>query len=366
VPIFITPSWLLVSAFITITYADLLHRQIFDVSMGLAYVLAFVYAIALAVSVILHEIGHTLVSHALGLPVRRIVVFLLGGVSEIEGEPRRPRDEFSIAAAGPAVSFALAGFCWALSALFTDGSAAETVLSLLAWTNLVLAVFNILPGLPLDGGRLVQALVWTLSASRLRGIRVAAWAGRGLSILLAVGVLVGTSEASHDSNSSLAPIVATGAGFAIAAFMWFGAAQTLRQAEILDQARTLNLQALIRRAVYVPATTPVSEAVRQVHESGASAIVVVDSQRRSRAIVPEAAVTDLDVQRRPWVTVAELAHDLGEHSILPDNLTGEALLEIVSAHPSAAYLVIGTDGVSRGILVTADLARVLATGTGTR
>jgi Zn-dependent protease len=103
VPIFVTPSWLLVAGFITLTYADFLRNQIDGVSKAVSYLLALVFALALALSVLAHELGHTVVSRAVGMQVRRIVVFLLGGVSEIEGETRRPRDEFVIAAAGPLV-----------------------------------------------------------------------------------------------------------------------------------------------------------------------------------------------------------------------------------------------------------------------
>ncbi|HEX8767602.1 MAG TPA: site-2 protease family protein, partial [Jatrophihabitans sp.] len=193
VPIFLTPSWLLVAGFITISYAGFLREQIPGASHATSYALSLVFATALAGSVLLHEVGHTVVSKVVGLPVRRIVVFLLGGVSEIEGEARRPRDEFAIAAAGPLVSLGLAGGCWAVSRLPAEESATGVLLLLLAWSNLVIAVFNVLPGLPLDGGRLMQALIWMTGTSRLTSIRIAAWSGRGVAALLGLAILFGNA-----------------------------------------------------------------------------------------------------------------------------------------------------------------------------
>jgi len=175
VPIFITPSWLLIVAFITLSYAGFLRDQITGASTSTSYLLALLFAVGLGASVVLHELGHTVVSRLLGLRVRRIVVFLLGGVSELEGQAGRPRDEFAIAAAGPAVSFLVAAACWLASLPSDSSSAAGVLLLLLAWSNLVIAGFNVLPGLPLDGGRLVQAVIWRFSRSRLTGIRIASW-----------------------------------------------------------------------------------------------------------------------------------------------------------------------------------------------
>jgi Zn-dependent protease len=359
VPIFVTPSWLLVAAFITVSYADFLHSQVSGLSSGGSYALALVFAVALAVSVLAHELGHTVVSRALGLTVNRIVVFLLGGVSEIEGEPQRPRDEFAIAAAGPAVSFVLAGVCWAASLTTASATSLGVMLSLLAWSNLVIAVFNVLPGLPLDGGRLVQAVVWMIGHSRNRGAVVAAWSGRVVAVLLGLMVLLGNAVLSQDRSLSFTSIGAAAMGFAIAAFLWLGASQTLRAAEVAGRAETLGAAALLRPAIYLPSSTPVSEAMRQVGEARAAGIVVIDSHGRSRALVRESQIRQLDPDHRPWLTLADVSRPLEPGLILDETLTGEALLDAVRAHPASEYLVVGTDGTSRGMLATNDLARAL-------
>jgi Zn-dependent protease len=315
----------------------------------------------LAASVVIHELGHTLVSQALGLPVSRIVVFLLGGVSEIEGEAQRPRDEFLIAAAGPAASLLLGAGLWAAQVPMASGSTAEVLVMLLAWSNLVIALFNVLPGLPLDGGRLVQATVWSVSKSRLTGVRIAAHTGRVLAVLLAVAVFAANVELSrrHDGALSFSDLGAVAMGIGLAAFLWMGATQTLRLARLNDRATVVQVSQLVRPTVYLTADTPVSEAVRQVSAAHASAIVVIDAQGRTRGIVRESDIAGLALQQRPWTGIGEFARPLEPGLILTDDLRGPDLIQRVQTTPASEYLVLGADGVARGVLATADLVAAL-------
>ncbi|MCW2524879.1 MAG: hypothetical protein JWO63_3214 [Frankiales bacterium] len=359
VPIFLTPSWVLIAAFITVSYADFMRDQVADISSAASYALALVFALALAVSILAHELGHTLVSRALGLDVTRIVIFLLGGISEIEGDPARPRDEFAIAAAGPFVSFVLAAACW-LGGLPLDAhTSLGVMLALLAWSNLVVAVFNVLPGLPLDGGRLVQSAVWALGRSRSSGAVVAAWCGRGVAVLLAIGVLAANVVLGNRETASITTLGAAAMGFAVAAFLWIGATQTLRVTAVSTRAAQLQIGSLLRRAAYLPAATPVSEAMRQVQAQSAGAIVVIDGAGRSRGLVRESDVRRLPPTQQPWTTIGELSRPLEPGLILEDWLDGQDLLARVRANPASEYLVVGSDGASRGVVATTDLARAL-------
>jgi Zn-dependent protease len=359
VPVYVTPSWLLIVVFVTASYAGFLKDQVPGLSTGHSYALALVYALGLGASVLLHEIGHTVVSRALGLSVRRIVVFLLGGISELEGEASRPRDEFAIAAAGPLVSLLLAGGFWGFSQWPADGTATSVLLLLLAWSNLVIAVFNVLPGLPLDGGRLVQSVIWTLSRSRLTGVRIASWSGRVLAALLALAVLFGGSALGQHGGDGISTFTATVLGFVLAGFLWFGATQTLRTAELAARTAALRLDLLTRPSVYLPASTPVSEAVQAAAQWQAAGIVVIDDDGRSRAIGKEAEIGAIETRRRPWVTLSEVSRSLEPGLILSEAMTGAEVLAAVRATPATEYLVIGLDGVSKGVLATADLARAL-------
>jgi Zn-dependent protease len=134
-----------------------------------------------------HEVAHSLSARRLGIAVSGITLFLFGGVSEIAGEPASPAAEFAIALAGPVTSVALGS----VAGLLSDGShalgwsGAEGVLGALTVANLGLAVFNMIPGLPLDGGRILRAAVWHRSDDRAKATRVAAIGGRVLAVLLA-------------------------------------------------------------------------------------------------------------------------------------------------------------------------------------
>src|SRR5690606_8379728 len=135
-------------------------------------------------SLLAHELAHALVARRAGIPVPAITLFLFGGASHMEHDPREPATELRVAAAGPLTSFALAGV-FAVAAAALGGRLPplpQALLGWLAWINLALGVFNLLPGLPLDGGRILRAAVWWRTGSIERGTRVASRAGRGLGI----------------------------------------------------------------------------------------------------------------------------------------------------------------------------------------
>lgn len=141
-------------------------------------------------SLLVHELSHSLVARHAGLEVPSITLFLFGGASEMAREPDDPRTELRIAIVGPLASFALAAGFGALSLGLERVAALPpmigAVVGYLGWINLALGVFNLLPGLPLDGGRVLRAVVWWRTGSQLQGSRVASRAGRGLGIGLAI------------------------------------------------------------------------------------------------------------------------------------------------------------------------------------
>ena len=129
-------------------------------------------------SVVAHELAHSTVSRAVGVPVREITLFIFGGAARLSREPQRPRDEFLIAAAGPAMSLVLGAGFWALGRLGADGGPFHAAAGWLALTNVVLAAFNLIPGFPLDGGRVLRAILWGVTGSFQRATRIAALVGR--------------------------------------------------------------------------------------------------------------------------------------------------------------------------------------------
>jgi Zn-dependent protease len=149
------------------------------------WVLGFVSALLLFASVLVHELSHSAVAMQRGLAVRGITLFIFGGISEIAGEPRAARDEFAISVVGPLTSFALAGCFWLLGqALGTAATPVLAVTHYLAFVNLLLGVFNLVPGFPLDGGRVLRSVVWGATHDFRQATKVATVVGQLFGFLL--------------------------------------------------------------------------------------------------------------------------------------------------------------------------------------
>ena len=128
-------------------------------------------------SVLIHELSHSLVARAYGLPVRRILLYPLGGVSELEREPPTPWRAFAVSAAGPAISLVLAAGGYGLTRAVPGADVvASTLVFQLMWANLVIGIFNLLPGLPLDGGMMLRAAIWKVTGRPSTATIAAAWA----------------------------------------------------------------------------------------------------------------------------------------------------------------------------------------------
>ena len=142
---------------------------------------------------------------------------------------------------------------------------------LLVWSNLAVAVFNLLPGLPLDGGRLIRAGVWKVTGDKLTGTRVAAWGGRVVAVLVLVGavVTVPTDGALGIGNVLLAGL--------LAAFIWVGATQSLSTATVSARLPALDIGALVRPTISVPPDLPIAEALRRAWDAHVRGLVVVDA-----------------------------------------------------------------------------------------
>ena len=188
IPLFIDPSWFLIIAFLTFQNGVIWQQRYTSWSPTIAYSAGFVMALLLFASVLLHELGHSLVAKSKGIEVSSIRLFLFGGVASIEKEPKLPGDMFQIAIAGPLVSLALWILCTAAVVILAPKSTiALVILSSIASLNLTLTLFNLIPGLPLDGGQMLKAIVWKSSGDYLTGAHWAAktglWLGWAISII---------------------------------------------------------------------------------------------------------------------------------------------------------------------------------------
>ncbi|HEU5200702.1 MAG TPA: site-2 protease family protein [Ktedonobacterales bacterium] len=204
IPIRIDISWLLVFVIFVYAITQNFFKPLFPAgSDWVAVSLAVVTIFFFFVSVLLHELAHSLVAITNGLRVKAIALFILGGVSQLEGEPHNPWVEFWMALAGPLTSLLIGIICGVLclsfggaelaqafvgrTVLYEPVSAAAAVLFWLSLQNLLMFGFNILPGFPMDGGRMVRAFIWGVSHNYSMATRIASWIGRGVGYLFLVG-----------------------------------------------------------------------------------------------------------------------------------------------------------------------------------
>ena len=349
IPVYISPYWFVIAAVFSIIYANDLSSTI---SGNTRYIVAAAFVILLYLSVLVHELAHSVVARGYGLPVRRIVLNPLGGVSEIEREAPTPGREFAVAGAGPALSLVLAAIGWGLAQLAPYGVTGALIRQLMV-ANIIVGIFNLLPGLPLDGGRMLRAVIWKITKKPTTATIAAAWVGRGLAIaLLAIPFFSGRLSGG-DIVSTLWVVV-------IAAFMWTGATQSIKATRFRERLPALQARRLARKAISVSASTPLAEAIRQADDAGARAIVVVDHDSKPIAIVNEAAVTATPPQRRPWVETGSMARSIDPSLVLNADLQGMALLDAIRRAPATEYLLVDSTGQVFGVLAARDLDQVFA------
>lgn len=354
IPIYVSPTWFLVALIITVTF-DPTARSVID--RPWSYLVAFTYAVLLYASVLVHELSHSVVARAFGLPVRAITLHILGGVSEIEREPRTPGREFLVAFAGPLLSLVLGGAGLLVVWLVPLPPVADLLAQALTVANLVVGVFNLLPGLPLDGGRIVRAAVWKVTGHPRRATEVAGWIGRGLALVVLFAAPLLSALLSGDNQPDLLSVLWAAL---IAGFIWVGAGQAIRAARIRERIPGLVARQLARPVTSVSREVPLAEAVRRVNEAGGGALVIVDAEGRPTGIVNEAAVAATPESRRPWVDVGAMARSLEPGLVLSADLAGEELIMALRRQPATEYLLVEPDGTLCGVLARADVERVFA------
>jgi Zn-dependent protease/CBS domain-containing protein len=349
IPVYISPYWFIIAGVFSIIYANDLSSTI---SGNTRYIVAAAFVVLLYASVLVHELSHSVVARAYGLPVRRIVLNPLGGVSEIEREAPTPGREFAVAGAGPALSLVLAAIGWGLVQVAPYGVTGALIRQLMV-ANIIVGIFNLLPGLPLDGGRMLRAVIWKITKKPTTATIAAAWVGRGLALALLAIPFFSGRLAGGDIVSMIWVVV-------IAAFMWTGATQSIKATRFRERLPALQARRLARKAISVSASTPLAEAIRQADEAGARAIVVVDHDSKPIAIVNEAAVTATPPQRRPWVETGSMARSIDPSLVLNADLQGMALLDAIRRAPATEYLLVDSTGQVFGVLAARDLDQVFA------
>lgn len=352
VPVYIGRTWPIIAIFIVVVFGPQVQSVLPQLSSNAAYIVALGYVLLLLLSVLVHEASHALMGQWRGYRVRQIVADLWGGHTAYDSADTTPLSSALVAIVGPLSNglLALAGFV-ALQGL--DSGVPRLLTQVFVWTNGFVAVFNLLPGLPLDGGYLVDSLVWRISGSRATGLLVAGWCGR---VVAALVVFAAFSRVILQGGSpDLYTIVW---GVLIAGFLWVGAGGAIARGASTKVISRVTVRQLLTRVTFIPSGTQLSRL------QGAGDLVVTDAAGEpwgfataaDRARVPASLgagpPVDAVARRQPpgWVTRV--------------NSVDEDCTDLIAAvqaldPPPEHLLVTLRDGTSLGVVRTADLGNAL-------
>lgn len=353
IPVGISPWWLVIVVLFTwILGASYFPEVVKGIEPAVSYALGLASVLLLFVSLLAHEFGHALVARRYGIEVEEIDLWLLGGVSRMRGEAHEPDDELRYAIAGPAVT-AVIGACFGAAALLLPSSTPAVVRALVdyqAYVSIAILVLNMLPAFPLDGGRVLRALLWRHSGRLGAATQTAVRVGRGFGyVMIALGILAFASGA------------ATGLWFAlIGFFIVIAAGEQARGAELKEALSGVTVDELMSTPVIsIPERTTVLEAARDYFmRYRYTAFPVVDGTGRAVGMVDVTQAESL-VQRGPGAgTVGEIADRD------PDLLVsrGEDVVEILNRPAFARVgraVVVDEDRTPLGLVSITDVERAL-------
>ncbi|WP_082553100.1 MULTISPECIES: site-2 protease family protein [unclassified Phycicoccus] len=345
IPVYVAPSWFLIAVVITAIVARpfLGTRPLLGIGIGIAQ------ALVLLVSVLVHEAAHAATARAFGMPVVRIVANLWGGHTSMEAGRTTPGRMALVAAAGPASNAVFAGLAW-LALPSATGDVSGRILEGLVIINGSLAVLNILPGMPLDGGQVLECLVWKVTGDRNKGSVVAGWSGRVLAALVVLWFFVRP--------------VATGQqiGFShiwslfIASILWTGATESIRRGRALSTIGRLRLGSVMHPAIAVPETAHVAE----LPATPGGELVVVDAHGRPTAYVDSAHLSSVPPDARPHTPVSAVASQQHPGWVIEADPAGDVMPAVAALQEF--QITVGAvvhQGRVVGVVHAADIGRAL-------
>ncbi|HVV10675.1 site-2 protease family protein [Amycolatopsis sp.] len=350
VPVLLAPSWWIGSLVVIVLYEPLVGRLLPDAGAATSWTLSAAFAILLGMSVLAHELGHCVVALRLGIPVRRLRLFLLGGLSEVARTPREPRQEGLVAAAGPIVSVLLAAFCALLMLAVPGGGAVWLLVAECAVANLAVGVFNLLPGLPLDGGRMLRAGVWALTGTRAKGTRAAVFGGGIVAAGLLLWAIFGMVAGSEDRWLRLGVCVVT------AWFVAMGAGGELAAETNRSWPEGLEIADIVRPVLQLPAESPVSDALAA---SAGRGVVLVRADGVAAGLLDETEAQRL-AGTSPQAPAELAAEPIRAETVLLSSESGEDVAERVRETAAWQFLVVDEEGRPAGVLRREDLRAALA------
>ena len=348
VPVYLGWSWLLLGVIIVVIVGPGTAARFGPVT---GYSIAAAYAVALLISVLAHEAAHAVAARAFGHRVHRVVADLWGGHTAFDATHGTAWTAAAIAVVGPLTNGALGVLAFG-GAIVSGSPVVVTLLSGMAFVNGALALFNLLPGLPLDGGQVVESLVWAATGDQSRARVVAGWCGRVLVVVI-VGLIIGL-PLLRGSSPQLATTLWTAL---IGAFLWSGASAAIAQGRSMGTIRGLDVASVLEPAAAIPAESPLSgltslRALPVVIDAGGRPLGLIDHDAL-RSVPPDA------VERTPVSAVTTPSPEGWSTELRPGH---EAMDLVVAFQRSRSSIVAVTEGgtlrgVARAQRVNAALSR---------
>ncbi|MCE5190340.1 MAG: site-2 protease family protein [Actinomycetia bacterium] len=353
IPLEVNSSWFLIFFLVAFTLStSYLPVELPNQSSTVHVFIAIVMSAAFFASVVIHEFAHSLVARAGGLKTSRITLFVFGGISQLEEEPKRPGLEFRMAFAGPAMSLVLSGIGFGVLALLSSMHAGKVLLvpvEYLAYINLSVAIFNLLPGFPLDGGRVLRSVLWAITHDMLKATRWASRMGQllgyGLIAVAVVGVFNGTID-----------------------LIWFGvmgwflsmlAGSAYQQQVIKTRLAEVTLASIMSSpVVFVQSETTLEEMARSHFLGGQHSRYPVVSEGKVIGLIELQSLRDFPRDEWSTRTAGDAAHaDLAEVVAAPEATVDRILTRLEPSGPGAVLVV--EEGRLAGIVTRADVIRLV-------
>lgn len=321
---------------------------------------AIAFALLLFTSIFLHELGHLVAVRMCGMKPREIHLHAFGGSTHFDSSGLTPGRNAFISAAGPAVNFILGFILVSISWTYGDGFSRQWAYFVegLAWANFVLAIYNILPGLPLDGGGVTQALVWKLTKSESRGTAFAVYAGRGVA---GVVILVPYAAEVFWGIKSTTVDYIFAAMFASSLIM--GGNEILKAKTSETRLQDIDLGSLAVRCIAVQRTLKIRDAINLARQQNAGAIIVVDEHGAPFAIVVEEAAHAIPAARRVDMDIVQVSRRLDLDLTLKLGMSGDEIASIVDGATDESFLVVDESDLIVGVVKRDALIDYVLTGT---
>ena len=346
-------SWFLIALLIVLSLNAQFHSANAVWSTGLVLAMAVATAVLFFISLLLHELAHSLVAQSRGIPVREITLFALGGVSQIEGESPNAKTEFQIAVVGPLTSLVIGLLCLAAALVFPGAvtTPSKAMLLWLGYINLGLAAFNLVPGFPLDGGRILRAILWWKMDDDQRASRLAAITGQLVGGLF---ITLGIVQFFLGANVG---------GLWIAFIGWFllqAAGESRRQAGLKRAFQDVRVADIMSHdCATVDGRQSIQDLVERLLKTGRRCFIVMDDGHVAGLVTPH-EIRQVERSRWPATLVDSVMRPLqGMRAVRPDAPLGSALE--VMARENLNQLPVMSNSHLDGVLSRAEVLNYLQT-----